>query len=285
MLKTISIANLTNQAESRLDFLVDRFEDMAEPHDIEFPHKHDFYEILWITKGASTQNIDYKNYTISDSTLFFISPGQLHLFEKWNNIRGFVILFKEDFFLRLFQNKNFLFELSYLDNLHENPFLKLSKQDETALKPIMELLYSECKKVEPTEEIVQASLFILLKNIQALFAAPKQQDANKHHIVIFKKFRKLVELHFLENLSVSRYASLLNISTHQLNAVTKLLSAKTATAIIKERTLLEAQQLLNFSDLTVAQIADKLGFNDNSYFARFFRKYTALSPQDFRKKR
>ena len=91
MFKTLSISNLINQPDKKVDFLVDRFEDMVEPENIEFPHKHNFYEILWITKGKSKQNIDYKNYAITDNTLFFISPGQLHLFEEWEDIEGFVI--------------------------------------------------------------------------------------------------------------------------------------------------------------------------------------------------
>nr|WP_294898783.1 helix-turn-helix domain-containing protein [uncultured Pedobacter sp.] len=283
MFKSISIADLINQTEKQ-DFLVDRFEDMVEPEHIEFPHKHDFYEILWITKGKSEQNIDYKSYTISDNTLFFISPGQLHLFEEWENIEGFIILFREEFFLQIFQNKNILFELSYLDNLHENPFLKLKKEDETVLKPIVELLYRECNQIEISKEVVQALLFVLLKNIQMLFGIPKHQNTTNHHIVLFKKFKKLVELHFSENLSVLQYASLLSVSTHHLNSIVKEVSAKTSTQIITERIALEAQQLLNFSELTITQIADNLGFSDNSYFARFFKKHTGLSPQDFRKK-
>ena len=111
MFKTISISDLINQPHRQVDFLVDKFEDMVEPENIEFPHKHNFYEILWITKGNSNQNINYKNYTISENTLFFISPSQLHMFEKWENIKGFVVLFTEQFFLQIFQNKNILFKI------------------------------------------------------------------------------------------------------------------------------------------------------------------------------
>jgi AraC family transcriptional activator of pobA len=48
MFKTISIADLINQSEKQVDFLVDRFEDMVEPENIEFPHKHNFYKFLGI---------------------------------------------------------------------------------------------------------------------------------------------------------------------------------------------------------------------------------------------
>ena len=283
MFKTISIADLINQSDKQVDFLVDRFEDMAEPENMVFPHKHNFYEILWITKGKSSQNINFKPYSISADTLFFISPGQLHLFEEWENIEGFAILFTEQFFLQIFQNKNILFELSYLDNLYENPFLQLKSEDEKAIEPIVDLLYKESKSSEQNAETIQALLLVLLRRIQKIVAAKNNQNNNKHQIVVFKQFKHLVELNFAKNLSVSDYASQLNISTHQLNTFVKATSGKTTTEIIKERIILEAQQLMHFSELTISQIAEQLGFEDSSYFARYFKKQIGFSPLDFRK--
>ncbi|OAZ05067.1 AraC family transcriptional regulator [Flavobacterium succinicans] len=283
MFKTISIADLINQSEKQVDFLVDRFEDMVEPENIEFPHKHNFYSIMWITNGKSKQHIDFKNYTVFENTLFFISPGQLHLFEEWEDIEGFVIAFTESFFLQIFQNKNILFELSYLDNLYENPFLQLKNEDIKALKPIVDLLFHESKNSEQNHDTIQALLLVLLRCIQKLFSAKNEQNNHKHQIVIFKQFKNLVELNFNKNLSVSDYASQLNISAHLLNTFIKATSGKTTTEIIKERIILEAQQFLHFSELTVSQIADQLGFDDSSYFARYFKKEVGLSPLDFRK--
>lgn len=284
MLKTICIADLLNQPNKQVDFLVDRFEDMVEPENVAFPHKHNFYEILWITNGKSKQSIDFKNYTIADNTLFFISPEQMHLFEEWENVEGYVILFTEQFFLQIFQNKNILFELSYLDNLHKNPFLQLKQTDIKVVQPIVDLLYEECKSVEQSTETVQALILVLLRRIQKLYSKQNNQNSNNHQIVIFKKFKKLVEIDFAKNLSITQYASLLNISAHQLNTVVKAISGQTTSDLIKARVILEAQQLLNFSELSVSQIADQLGFEDSSYFARYFKNQIGVSPQEFRKK-
>lgn len=283
MFKTISIADLINQPNKKVDFLVDRFEEMVEPDNIVFPHKHNFYELLWITKGKSKQNIDFNNYSISENTLFFISPGQLHLFEEWNDIEGYVILFTETYFLQIFQNKNILFELAYLDNLYENPFLQLTKQDAIIIQPIVDLIYEESNHNEKSTETIQALLLVLLRRVQKLFLPKTIQNNSKQQIVVFKQFKKMVELNFAKNLSVSNYASQLNISINQLNTFVKAISGKTSSEIVKERIVLEAQQLLHFSELTVSQIADQLGFEDSSYFARYFKKEVGLSPQDFRK--
>lgn len=284
MIKTIFIADLLNQPNKQVDFLVDRFEDMVEPENVAFPHKHNFYEILWVTNGKSKQSIDFKNYTIGDNTLFFISPEQVHLFEEWENVEGYVILFTEQFFLQIFQNKNILFELSYLDNLHKNPFLQLKQTDAKTLQPIVDLLYEECKSAEQSTETIQALILVLLRRIQKLYSKQNNQNCNNHQIVIFKQFKKLIEIDFAKNLSITHYASLLHISRNQLNTVVKAISGQTTSDIIKARVILEAQQLLNFSELSVSHIADQLGFEDSSYFARYFKNKIGVSPQEFRKK-
>lgn len=278
MFKTISIADLINQPKKQVDFLVDRFEEMVEPDNIEFPHKHNFYELLWITKGKSKQTIDYKNYEITTDSLFFISPGQLHLFEEWQDIEGFCILFTEDYFLQLFQNKNILFELSYLDNLYSNPFLKIDEIAKLKLKPIIDLLFQE-----KSNETIQALLFVLLKQIQNLFSEKVIDQNSKHQIVIFKRFKYLVDENFANNWALTEYANQLNITTHHLNSIVKSVCNKTTSDIIKERILVEAKQLLQFSDYTISEITLKLGFEDSSYFARYFKKHTSTSPLEFRK--
>jgi AraC family transcriptional activator of pobA len=284
MIKTISISDLLNRPKQQIGFAIDRFEEMEEPENIEFPHKHDFYEILWIIDGTSKHTIDYKKYVIEADTLFFISPGQLHLFEEWQDIKGYCIIFTEQFFLQIFQNKNVLFELSYLDNLHETPFVKLNNHDKLILQPIVDLLYQEAKNVSPSSEVIQALILIFLRKIQPVFSFNHYQTTKQHEVFVFKKFKHLVETQFEKNIPISQYASQLNISSHYLNALVKAVCGKTSTEIIKERTILEAQQLLHFSELTISQIADQLGFEDSSYFARFFKKQVGLSPFDFRKR-
>ena len=123
----------------------------------------------------------------------------------------------------------------------------------------------------------------MLRRIQKLYSKQNNQNSNNHQVVVFKQFKKLVEIDFTKNLSITQYASLLNISTNQLNTIVKTISGQTTSDMIKLRVILEAQQLLNFSDLSVSQIADHLGFEDSSYFARYFKNKIGVSPQEFRK--
>ncbi len=278
MVQNISICDLLNQPDKKISFWVDRFEDMPEPEKLVCPHKHNFYEIIWVKKGNGTQTIDYKYYEITDDSLFFISPGQLHLFEEWQDIEGYCIMFTESYFLQLFQNKNILFELSYVDNLYLNPFLKIEEEGKSKLHAVVDLLLEE-----NSNETIQALLFVFLKQIQNLFSKKVIDQNSKHQIVVFKQFKSLVDQNFNKNLVLKEYANQLNITAHYLNSTVKTICNKTASDIIRERILVEAKQLLQFSDDTITQICDKLGFKDSSYFARYFKKATSSSPLDFRK--
>jgi AraC-like DNA-binding protein len=92
-----------------------------------------------------------------------------------------------------------------------------------------------------------------------------------------------VEQKYKEGLSVSEYANLLNISTKTLADLTNKIVFKTPSSLIQERVILEAQRLLSHSSLNVNQISYQLGFDDPSYFVKYFKKHTNNSPITFRK--
>jgi AraC-like DNA-binding protein len=83
---------------------------------------------------------------------------------------------------------------------------------------------------------------------------------------------------------VSFYADLLNLSSYQLNAITKATLGKTCSELINEFIILEAKRTLLATSNQVNQIAYHLGYEDVSYFIRFFKKHTGYSPEAFRLK-
>ena len=82
---------------------------------------------------------------------------------------------------------------------------------------------------------------------------------------------------------MSQYADLLNLSPYQLNAITKASVGKTVAQLIDEQIILEAKRYLLATPNQVKDIAWDLGYEDVSYFIRFFKKHTGLSPDAFRK--
>ncbi|MBK8965328.1 MAG: AraC family transcriptional regulator [Saprospiraceae bacterium] len=275
------IGHFINQPDNPTEFELTRFGAMAEP-DIDDPHKHTFYEIIWVEAGRSEQVIDYKTYAIEPACLFFISPGQLHHFENWQNLEGGSILFTENFFLFDQQNKDQLFELIFLDNFYINPVLRLNTANFSDLLAVIRLIDMEAGKPVRDARIIRHLLHILLLKIEQLVEGALPMGIAKTQIIQFKTFKNLLDQHFAENLGVSDYAKAMNTTQHQLNRITRAVTNNTATAFIRNRTMLEAKRYLTFTDFTVSEIAAQLNFLDSSYFARIFKKETGLSPLEFK---
>lgn len=254
---------------------------MEEPN-IEEVHKHTFYEILWVDKGQSQQTIDYHTYELQENSLFFISPGQVHTFEKWQFLEGGTILFAADFFLLNQPNNDRLFELVFLDNVYANPNVHLSATDFAAVRHTIDLLITEKKRSDSNALILQALLHILLLQVQRSINSQEQKPISQRSLLLYKQFKQLIEKTFKEGLTTNDYAAALHITQHHLNRTVKGVTGKTATEVIRERSMLEAKRLLTFSDYTITEIAAALGYFDSSYFAKLFKKDVGTSPLLFR---
>jgi AraC-like DNA-binding protein len=79
------------------------------------------------------------------------------------------------------------------------------------------------------------------------------------------------------------YAALLYITPNHLNAVCRQMLNKSAGEVIRERMLLEIKRWLVNAEISISEIADKLSFQDNSYFSKFFKKYEGMTPEEFKK--
>jgi AraC family transcriptional regulator, transcriptional activator of pobA len=277
-----SIGHFIGEPNNPTTFEITRFEEMEEL-DIEDPHKHTFYEILWFDEGISTQTIDYQEYKIEPKTLFFISPNQLHHFEEWQPLKGGSVFFTEDFFLLNHQDKEKLFEITFLDNFYEQPFLKPDEVTFSEIRQTIDLIVAEKKRKDYSDSIIQSLLNILLTQIQRAIDKNKKEKISKTYIVLYKKLKNLIEIHFKEPVKASEYAEKLNVTQHHLNLVAKQVTSKTTTELIRARSILEAKRLLTFTDCSVSEIAIELGYFDLSYFAKVFKSETNMSPLELRK--
>ncbi len=283
MFKTYQIADFLDTIEKNVHFHINRLEGTPPAKNIIRPHKHQFCEVFLIKKGTIKQSVDYQEFEIDENTLFFISQGQLHQWERKNDgFEGYRLMFTEEFLLLNQANKNILFELIYLNNLYHNPCLKLSGNSSTQINTCFDLMFAEFQLEDKNNDALRSTLFVLLVNIQRLFNAQNASTSTKHQMVVFKQFVALLEKHFTENHSASFYAEKLSISTRHLNRIIQNIANKSISDIIQERIVLEAKRLLTYTNFTISQITDQLGFEDTSYFARYFRKITNQTPTDFR---
>lgn len=275
------IGHFINQPSKHTEFEITRFEEMDEP-EVDNVHKHTFYEILWVDEGESRQTIDFQSYELKPKSLFFISPGQVHEFEAWQELKGGTIMFTEEFFLQNQQNKDKLFELAFLDNVYFNPNLLLQCGDYALFRNYIDLLLLEKNRILSNCEILQLLLNILLLQVQRSIEARQPVNSSKRNIILFKQFKNMLEINFRNAVTANEFAHKLNITRYHLNRIVKEITGNTVTDVIRARSILEAKRMLLFTDLTVSEISSSLNYFDSSYFSKIFKSAAGYAPLEFK---
>lgn len=243
-------------------------------------HRHDYFFILALKKGIGTHEIDFTSYKVCDHSLFFIRPGQVHQLKLKAGSTGFLMQFNTDFFypndiasgqlLRRASNKN----LCQLD----------AKRIKKLLVILTSIFQEYSDKKEGYQEVIKANLGIFFIELVRHRQNRKSKSGN---ITLYPQERieellELLEIHLSSHKQVSHYADLLNLSSYQLNAITKTTLGKTCSELINEYVILESKRFLLATSNQVNQIAYHLGYDDVSYFIRFFKKHTGQTPEVFR---
>jgi AraC family transcriptional regulator, transcriptional activator of pobA len=131
-----------------------------------------------------------------------------------------------------------------------------------------------------TEALLTTLLLKLARATPLEQAASESTSRNDMRLV--DRFRKLIEEHYRENLTLQDYASKMAVSLVQLRAACASAAEQSPTKMIHARIITEAKRNLIFGDMSVEQIAFGLGFADAAYFTRFFRREVGQAPSQFR---
>jgi len=250
---------------------------------IKSSHRHNFYQIIWVTKGCGTHLIDFHAYPIQPTTLYFLSPGQVHEWKITEAVFGYIIAFTSELFSSTLQGKIILSELPYFYRINTQPLLYVGDEQATVFDNIIESIESEYQaSLVDREAMLLAYILMLLIEAKRIYTPKQTTHSAASSVLLTKQFLFLVEENFLIQTRVSEYAKQLSITANHLNETVKKMIGKTAGELIRDRLLLEAKRWLIHSDLSISEIAHALNFEDPSYFGRFFKRYTHCSPKDFR---
>lgn len=252
-------------------------------YDFSLPHRHNYYEIFFFSKGGGEHLIDFKTYPIEDNSIHFVSPGQVHLVKRELHSYGSIILFSRDFFYLSQNNDETLFRFPFLNN-SQYPVLRASANEYAEFEQVLQQILTESSKQKTAHaEIIRSYLKVILIKCLQLF----DEQHFEHHLKessVFHRFREMVEKTYRNERQPAHYAELLNITEKKLNDICKENTGENVTEYIKNRVLLEAKRLLGNTDHSIKEIAYFLGFDDPSYFNRFFKLNEGITAGDFRKK-
>lgn len=277
-----SIASIKSTNHEAKDFDFQRFEYFAT--DIEHlrsPHRHEFYTFLLVTGGTGSHKIDFRIYSLRPNRVFLIAPGQVHAWDRLKNVKGFVLLFT-DSYVALSKGRK-LMSAWPLFRPKQKPFFDLNEKEVRQWSRDLILIEKELQRADDfTNDAIFYSIGKLLVRASRLYRSQVRSPNTGDDLLI--AFQGLIEKHFLRIKTPARYARMMHITPNHLNLTCKQKSGMAAGELIRQRVVLEAKRLLAHTELTVAEISYTLGFEDNSYFGRYFKKYTGKTPIDFRTK-
>jgi AraC-like DNA-binding protein len=284
-MNSLPIYSINEFPTSSKDFYVnDLAYHLENNHFIHFTHKHDFFLCVLFLQGSGQHIIDFQTYEIQPGSIFFLSPGQFHNWKFDKKAEGFIFFHSKEFYNLTFQQRQ-IHDFPFYFSDYNSPLLNCDENSLNEITPLFKALFDESlsQQAFSSAKLVTLVDLLYIQLSRYYIAQVSMEIRHSKSMLKLRQIENLVDAHFREMKTPSDYANLLNMSTKHLNRIIKTAINKTATELIADRIILEAKRLLIHSDIRVTEVADQLGFQDYSYFNRFFKKHTSQTPVEFQK--
>ncbi|MEZ9198274.1 helix-turn-helix transcriptional regulator [Shewanella sp. 10N.286.54.B9] len=245
------------------------------------PHRINYFCFIYITDGSGGHFIDFKYHPFKKGSFISVNKNQVHAFDLDSRPQGKMINVTEDFFTSIQANIRLpLFSPAHLTRSYKSVFTLNSNSIETCNALLLEIVKAQTgEDCDPLlVQLLFSSLFVLL--------APQRKENIQHlsetQALRFNHFLMLIETKFTETRDASAYAEMMHLSYKSLNQLCKLACNQTAKQLIDAHTILEIKRRLTIQSSQVQDIAYELGFDDVTYFVKFFKRHCFTTPSQFK---
>lgn len=246
------------------------------------PFRRSFY-FMGLMNGVGQSRIKYDNEEAMqlNSFLVFQAPGLLSSFYRTPYAYGYFVYFKLPCFS--FFRPDFDKEFSFFD-VQQTQVFGLSQEKYQQLAPEFEDFFLAYEKAEDRQHSVAAlKILAVLYQLKNLVHLSRQEDRiTRPESVLLKQYVQLVNDNYIEKRTVAEYAAMLSITPKYLSEYIKSNTGCNALSMIHDRIMTEAKSLILYTNMDIAEICYQLNFSDPANFSKFFRKYTDLTPLEFR---
>jgi AraC family transcriptional regulator, transcriptional activator of pobA len=238
------------------------------------------YVLVYCASGILSMTIDEKKIKLASGQLVTITSGQIHSINKSLKAKAFILEFTLDFFCKNDNDIELIFHNGLFCHFAMNEIISVNKTIiETQLNSISEELVKQ-----PYQYLISVHSRIELILVEINRAKVKLGDEIWKPDALFLKFLEAVRSNFEYNYPLSQFAKMLGTTEIKLNELAKFHAGKTAQNVIYGLIASEAKRLLTYGDLSVKEVAYRLGFTDPFYFSNFFKKQSKLSPKLYKEK-
>lgn len=246
------------------------------------PHLLRFHDILLVTRGHGSFRLDAEDCRVAPGVVLFTRPGELRAWDV-RDLDGACLFFTEEFVAAALADARFLDQLAFFRDGRPSAALQLTRAESRVFLARFRAMQREIRALgDDAPHALRAVLYELLVLLNRWYTKRHGRAPVKPPNATVERFQRLVDRDHARRHRVAEYARELGVSPGHLNALCGATLRRSASRVVRQRLVLEAKRLLAHSDLTAAQVAFRLGFEDPAYFARFFRREAGVPPTAFR---
>jgi AraC family transcriptional activator of pobA len=239
------------------------------------PHRHDYHELIWIRAGAGQHSIDAATVPVRPGTITVIGRGQVHVFEQGEHLDGAVVRFTGQALAE-----------SWLLAGQGGRTVVVPGGEQDRLDALIDALGAELARPpdEHSAELQRHLLTAILLWIERWYDASRTERRadDDAEVQLHRRFARRLEEDYAAHHDAAYYADALAVPAAALSRALAHVTGRATKDLILDRVMLEAARLLRFTDLSVGEVAYRVGYDDPLYFSRAFKRRHEQSPQAYR---
>ena len=244
------------------------------------PHRHSFYQVIWFT-SAGQHFVDYEVIEHPANTILFIADNQVHHFCNESPNKGFLFHFNDYFIQKSSPVLMDRYAISIFGELGISS-IHLEKSQTEKFQAVTDLIIDEVEHKSYNHSDQVFHLFqVFLMEIERILNAKQNKEERQDDYNIVVAFKKLIHQNLDQHLNIETYAAELNTNVKKLTAICKTYLALTPANFVKQRKVLEAKRMLSNQNIAIQNVAFSLGFDQPTYFTKYFKKEVGLTPKEF----
>lgn len=240
-----------------------------------------FYGVFFFNYAKGTLTLDEHEIELSDQDILFYYPYQKLQIE--GDYEGIFTQFHPDFFCIDIHAKDIGCQGLLFNNFMNDTLLRCSQSEYDNLCAFYTNIQIELSKKEIGQlDMVSSQLKIFLINAVRCKKGKQETELIKKENTHYQ-IEKLIDEHFIKESSAEFYAKKIDVSITTFNRLCKKYFQNSFITLLNLKRVANAKNKLFLTNISIKDIAYEVGYNDPLYFSRVFKKYTNISPKEFRK--
>ena len=237
--------------------------------------------VFYALRGNPKVSINLIEYEVSPQTVIVAPPGSIIEILQLDDNSDFKVIGFSNEFLPTNERGNLT------DSYIKQGFVThLEEKEWRQTEHFFDLLWDIANETPFPQEVIQHTVTAMLFNLH--YIQKKKIDnvpaGTFRNGEFFRRFITLINEHSKRERNVGFYADKLCLSPKYLGTLIRQISNQTVMDWIEQSVILEAKVMLKHSNLLVYEISDELNFANPSFFSKFFKRLTGMSPQEYQKK-